>query len=107
RPAEQTGSLSEEETTDEQHDDDDPDVFCGGPHCLQQGHFSLHELGRPRFGGEMAYSLVNYEFGGPRCKSRESGVCCIFHLVLERETGVPGSCEISSCRFAAIFGLKW
>jgi hypothetical protein len=30
---------------------------------LQQGHYSLHELGRLRFGGEMAYSLVNYEFG--------------------------------------------
>jgi hypothetical protein len=31
---------------------------------LQQGHYSLHEIGGPPVPGvEMAYSLVSYEFG--------------------------------------------
>ena len=44
RASEQTRSLGEQKTADEQYDDDDPDVFCGGPHCLQQGHYSLREM---------------------------------------------------------------
>ena len=47
RSSEQTRSLREKKASDEQYDDDYPDVFCGGPHCLQQGHYSLHEFDGP------------------------------------------------------------
>jgi hypothetical protein len=60
--------------------------------CCNKGTTPYTNWGGPGRWGEVAYSLVNYEFGGPRCKSRERGDCCIFQLVLKRETGVPGSC---------------